>query len=114
MAEIIKMTCTIKNKTILQIADELKEAESAELVCDERKMNDGVIMLCFEEFYFRCSSYVGLSVLLTEDESGQEAVIAGFGGGDGLLNISWGANKSIANKAVKVLKKNGFCVISTP
>lgn len=48
--------------------------------------------------------------MLTEDEAGQEAVIAGFGGGDGFLNISWGANKSIANKAVKILKKHGFCL----
>ena len=67
--------------------------------------------VCFEEFYFRCSSYVALSVMLTESEDCQEAVVAGFGGGDGLSNISWGANKSFASKAVKTLSKLGFAEV---
>ena len=53
---------------------------------------------------------MGLSLLLTEDEQSMEAVIAGFGGGDGLLNISWGANKSFAQRVVKILKAYGFVV----
>ena len=48
------------------------------------------------------------STRVTEDMVGQEVVVAGFGGGDGLLNISYGANKSFANKAVKCLTKIGF------
>lgn len=111
MAELIKMRSVSVTKPVSQIADEVKSVMSAELVCDERKLNDRVVILCFEEFYLRCSSYVGLSVMLTEDDAGQEAVIAGFGGGDGFLNISWGANKSITKSVVKVLKENGFEII---
>ena len=46
--------------------------------------------------------------MLTENDECQEVVIAGFGGGQGLLNISYGANKSFASKAVKCLTKIGF------
>ena len=108
MADVIKMRCVNKSKELSVLADELKEALVSELVCDERRLNDYMIMLCFEEFYFRCSSYVGLSIVLTEDSDSQDVIIAGFGGGDGLLNISWGANKSFAKRAAKELKKSGF------
>ena len=108
MAERIKLRCTNKNTSICALADEIKESLAAEFVCDERRLNDTVIMLCLEEYYFRCSSYVSLSILLIEDTMYQEAVIIGFGGGEGLLNISWGANKSFAKRAVKILKKHGF------
>ena len=53
-------------------------------------------------------SCVALSVMLIESEEYQEAVVAGFGGGEGLANISWGANKSFACKAEKTLSKYGF------
>ena len=46
--------------------------------------------------------------MLTETDDCQEVVIAGFGGGQGLLNVSYGANKSFATKAVKCLTKIGF------
>ena len=46
--------------------------------------------------------------MLIESEEYQEAVVAGFGGGEGLANISWGANKSFARKAEKTLSKYGF------
>ena len=108
MAEVKKLRCTEKNKPLGEICKELKEDLCSEVVCEEKMLNDRAVLLCFEQFYFRCSSYVSLSVMLTESEVCQEAVVAGFGGGDGLANISWGANKSFASKAVKTLSKLGF------
>ena len=68
--------------------------------------------ICFEEFSFRSGSYVSLSVMLVENEENQEAIVSGFGGGGGLLNISFGANKSIANRAVKILNEFDFVEVS--
>ena len=108
MAELIKMCCMTPKMSIAQVAEEMKKNLYSEFVCDERRLGACAIMFCFEDFYFRCSSYVGLSIMLTENQMCQEAVIAGFGGGDGLLNISWGANKSFAKRAVMALKDYGF------
>ena len=38
----------------------------------------------------------------------QQATIAGTGGGEGLMNISLGANQGFARKVAKVLVKLGF------
>ena len=111
MAEVKKLSCTEKNKSLGELSKELKADLCSDVVCEEKMMNDRVVLLCFEQFYFRCSSYVALSVMLTESEDCQEAVVAGFGGGDGLSNISWGANKSFASKAVKTLSKLGFAEV---
>lgn len=46
--------------------------------------------------------------MISENDDCQEVVIAGFGGGEGLFNLSYGANKSIVKKAVKCLTKIGF------
>lgn len=46
--------------------------------------------------------------MLTESEESQTADIAGFGGGEGLLNISWGANFEFAEKAAEILERCGF------
>lgn len=108
MAEIIKMCCYTKSESLSELADKIKNNLSSEIVCDERKINDGVILLCFETYYFRSGSYVGLSILLTEETSSYSALIVGFSGGGGLLNISLGANKSIARKASATLKNCGF------
>ena len=56
----------------------------------------------------RVESAVSLSVMLTQEENSQDAFIIGFGGGHGLLNISWGANESIAKKAYNALAELGF------
>lgn len=108
MSEVKRLKSTNKDKSLSKIIKELKKGLYSEKVCEEKVLNDKVVLLCFEQFYFRCSSYVALSIMLIEDEEYQEAVIAGFGGGDGLANISWGANKSFACKAAKILGELGF------
>jgi len=107
MSEVIKLKC-VKARSLEEIAMDVKVELCSELVCEEKVLNDKAVLLCLEEYYFRCSSYVALTVLLTENEDCQEAIVAGFGGGDGISNISWGANKSFAKRAVKFLQQYGF------
>lgn len=46
--------------------------------------------------------------MLTDDGDVQTADIVGYGGGEGLGNFSWGANRSFAEMAEGVLRKQGF------
>lgn len=108
MAEVRKLRCNRKINTLGGISKILKNDLGAEVVCEEKLLNDSVLLLCFEEYYFRCSNYVALSVMITESDMYQEAVVAGMGGGDGLANISWGANKSFADRAKNILVRLGF------
>ncbi len=64
-------------------------------------------MLSVEQYYFRNDSYASLTVLLTDGET-QTADIIGFGGGGGILNLSWGANANFANRAANILTNYGF------
>lgn len=108
MSEVIKMKCSKKEHKLEELVKTFKIELCSEEVCEEKVLNDRVVLLCFEDYYFRCSSYVALSIMLVENDDSYEAVIVGFGGGDGLANISWGANKSFACRAVKALEKIGF------
>ena len=108
MAEVKKLRCTEKTKSLKEISKMLRVDLDSNVVCEERRLNDRVVLMCFERYYFRNGSYAALSVMLTENEECQEAVVTGFGGGEGLFNISFGANSSFVNKAVKILGKSGF------
>ncbi len=73
------------------------------------KYNDcKIILLTFEKYYFRASSFAGLTVLLMEENNNQKADITGFGGGSGIFNISWGANTNFAEQAKEILISEGF------
>ena len=97
---------------IREIADDLRweiKAELVDQIC--RKVNGAdVMVLLFEKLYFRNGSYAGLMVMLTEQGEEKLADIVGFGGGEGLFNISWGANSDFAELAQKILQKHGFSV----
>lgn len=108
MAEVKKLRCSAKHRNIGEIVGTIKANLSAEYVCEASMLGGKAVMLCFEEYYFRCNNYVSLSVMISENDDCQEVVIAGFGGGEGLFNLSYGANKSIVNKTVKCLTKIGF------
>ena len=108
MAEIKKLRNIFKNNTLNKISKAVQEAIGAEVVCEETLMNDSAMLLCFEDFYFRNKSYTALSIMLTESDGFQEAVVVGFGGGEGLLNISWGSNRSFASRGVNALVELGF------
>lgn len=98
---------------IRELADLLKrklQEKSAELVSENwRTLEDSkIVLLSFEKFYWRNSSYAGLTVMLTECGSLQTADIIGFGGGSGLLNFSLGANTDFAKLAENLLSSYGF------
>lgn len=92
------------------LADTLKKEINAELISEVWRNTDGmrVVLLSFERYYMRNGSYASLTVMLTENYYMQTADIVGSGGGEGIFNISWGANSNFANMAADVLQKYGF------
>lgn len=81
----------------------------------EKEYSDGkVTLLCFEKFYFRTSSSAALTIMANESNAETEVEIVSLAGGEGLLNISWGANKNFAQKAIDILKRCDFDVVETP
>lgn len=92
------------------VADTLKKEINAELVCENwHKLNEVIIgLLSFEKFYFRNGSYASLTIMLMQNENVQTADIVGSGGGEGIFNISWGANSSFAEQASEVLERYKF------
>lgn len=52
-----------------------------------------------------------LTLQCNDDGETQEATIIGTGGGEGMINLSWGANKNYANQARDILLKHGFRVV---
>lgn len=99
-------------KPLHALCDLLTErlGRSCEIVSrQEMDFLDGsAAQLLFEKFFFRNGSYAGLSLFLTENEDGQSAHIAGFGGGEGLFNISLWANDDLAEEASSALEDLGF------
>ncbi len=111
MASVFKLRNMSSKKNITELAETIKDNFDGELVCSEyQDLNDNtkVLVMNYEKYYFRVSSYVGLSIIVTEYNGTQTAVITGFGGGGGLLNISYGANNSFAKKVVNLLTGSGF------
>ena len=99
---------------VRQIKDSLTKAQGlsieAELVFgDVEPLGDAeTALLVFEKLYFRNGSYCNLTIRLTSYDYRQKAVIIGSGGGEGLLNISLGANANFAKRALDILTGLGF------
>lgn len=111
MAEVIHMRKTKCDMELESIAEEICNEIGAELITKEVINLGGdkkTVMIAFEEYFFRISQYVSLNMMLTDDGNEQSAVVIGSGGGSGLSNISWGANKSFAKQGISVLEKLGF------
>lgn len=108
-SEIINMSGSSKSN-ITYAANELMSQISGELVYDSTQTigNGEVILMVFEKFFMRNGGYANLTVMLTDDGNNKSAVIVGSGGGEGLFNISWGANSDFANEAKEILEENGF------
>jgi len=106
------MECKNIIKNIEELADAVKKEfeYDTELVYQTKKdFADGAaVLLSFEKYYLRNGSYASLALLLTQKGEIQTADIVASGGGEGILNLSWGANDSFAGKAVKILNKYGF------
>ena len=111
MAEVVSMIRTDVTTPIENVTERIKRDIGAELITDTRvELGEGkkAIFLGFEEYYFRVSNYVTLSIMLTDDQNVQTATIMGAGGGSGIFNFSWGANRSFARNGEEVLSSLGF------
>ena len=108
MAAIIEMVCTAPQKSLPQTAEEftVKAGLSGERIYSHRR--EDAVLLCFERYYFRNGSYAALTVSFREQDGRQYAAIVGFGGAEGLFNLSWGANASFARTAQQALELMGF------
>lgn len=95
---------------IRALANALKREINGELIAERwRSLQDGqVVLLSFEKFFLRNGSYASLTVMLTEYETVQTADIIGSGGGEGIFNLSWGANSDFAEMAAELLRQRGF------
>lgn len=106
------MECKNPVKSIDELAAVIKQELDfdSDLLYETKKYfgEDSTMLLCFEKYFMRNGSYASLTVMLAEKGGVQTADIIATGGGSGILNISWGANDSFAEKAVKLLKKYGF------
>ncbi|MGT2666244.1 DUF6054 family protein [Streptococcus rifensis] len=113
MAEALELVA-ISDKDIDAIADcftqDLLQAVNGQLVFDKRRHIGDVkqILLVFEAFYIRTGSYGSLTVNVITSNDYHSVDLIPSGGGDGLLNISWGANANFAQKAKEILESYGF------
>ena len=100
--------------SINEVAVAIKNETNAELICENYHHIDlvNVSVLAFEKYFFRNGSYASLTVVLTENGDEKTADIIGSGGGEGLFNISWGANAEMAEKAERILSKYGFRTVA--
>lgn len=106
---IIKMNGNGKT-SIEALSTILKEEIQAELVSEIWRGTEDlkIMLLTFEKYYLRNGSYASLTVMVTQMSDVQTADIIGYGGGEEIFNISWGANSNFANSAHKILHENGF------
>lgn len=65
-------------------------------------------LLFLKKFFFRNGSYASLTIVLTEFGDKQTAFLVGSGGGEGIFNFSWGANRDYVKSCEKALRECGF------
>jgi len=95
------------NISAQQAADIIKRNISADsLVHQEYHTlgNKSVIILVYEKYYFRNSSTAGLTVTLSGEGSTAFVTSIASAGGQGILNISWGANSHFSNQVIRILQ----------
>ena len=109
-SEAIKMKNTAPKFPVSELIGILRKDIDAELAGKSyrRFQSAEVALLTFERYYFRIGGYAALTILIVEEDSIQTVDLLGSGGGEGIGNISFGANKSFANMAVKILQSHGF------
>lgn len=105
----IHMTAS-KQDSIQEIQEKLSRIPAVEPVAQvENWTENGVILLLsYEKLFLRTNSYASLTVLLKEDGLTQTADIIASGGGSGLMNLSCGANRDLAQACAEVLETSGF------
>ena len=104
-----------KQKTLQEIHEKIHYIVDAEQISKSvDTVNDVTIWtLAYEKYYLRTGSYTSLTVVLTEYGEEQRACIVASGGGAGMVNHSFGANRNFAKACVKVLEDCGFEVVES-
>lgn len=110
----IYMTAT-KQNSLKEIHEKIHYIEGAEQISkSEQVIHDVVIWtLAYEKYYFRTGSYTSVTIVLTEHGQAQTACVVSSGGGEGVINISYGANRNFAKACVQVLEDCGFTVMES-
>ena len=62
-------------------------------------------VLVYEKYFYRVKNYVTLTIVLDEFDGKTRVHIASGGGGNGLLNLDWGASESFASEVLDELAK---------
>ena len=106
---------TNKRKTLQEIHAEIHYIVDAEQVSKTEQTVNGVTIwtLAYEKYFFRTSSFHSVTVVLTEQEDEQTACIVSSGGGTGMVNHSYGANRRFARECMEKLEACGFTVVSS-
>ena len=106
---------TNKRKTLQEIHAEIHYIVDAEQVSKTEQTVNGVTIwtLAYEKYFFRTSSFTSMTVVLTEHEDEQTACIVSSGGGTGMVNHSYGANRRFARECMEKLEACGFTVVSS-
>ena len=107
----IRMTAA-KQHTLQDIRRKLQAIDGAEHISTTEYTVNGVAVwvLAYEKYYFRTGSYASVTVVLTEHDQQQTACVVASGGGDGMVNLSYGANRNFAKTCVEALEGCGFAV----
>ena len=104
-----------KQSSLQEIHSKIRSIEGAEQISkSSQTINDVTIWtLVYEKFYFRTGSYTSVTVVLTEYGQEQTACIVASGGGEGIVNHSFGANRNFAKSCVQVLESCGFTALES-
>ena len=105
----IQMTAK-KQFSLQQIYEKMQQIEGAEHVSKSvQEINDvSIWMMVYEKFYFRTGGYTSVAVVLTEHGQEQKACVVASGGGEGMTNCSYGANRNLAKACALTLESCGF------
>lgn len=115
MSTVSRMART-SSQPLTEVVEALKDmfGDGMEDVAVSRtdKLGDAsVVLLVFEKYFFRNGNYCSLTVQLTSFDEIQKATLVGSGGGEGLMNVDFGADASFVKKACKKLKELGFAEV---
>ena len=109
-SEVIKLR-KVTQDDLSTLADQIaRYNSSSDLVLSQIRHVDHVdiLLMVFEKYFMRNGSMAVLTVEVVSDGNNQTATVVGTGGGQGIFNISWGANSDYAYETAEFLESIGF------
>lgn len=99
-----------KQHSLQKIYEKIHIIEGAEQVSKmvQTIQNVTIWVLVYEKYFFRVNNYTSATIVLTECGQEQTAFITVCGGGSGIVNNSYGANRNFAKDCVTALESCGF------